>query len=433
MRVAIVSDTHFGDPMCALVTRNNTSKIVPGPKYEDFKKAAGTNNDYLILVGDIFDFSISSYQETYEYAKIFFLQIQRDHIAKEIILVPGNHDADLWHIVEYETNTINQIKNGHMPRPFRLSLPGFIDDRKDSPNRGFTLPGVRAKPDQKGPKYAGLYLDNITVSIQNGKKVGEPTLFNFCYPNIYMVTDNESVLITHGQYFETYWAFACEWAMKLAPEDLKVGGALDLHEMVGINFPLSQLGCSGVGQAGPLTKVIRQLQRDFKDRDLKRVNKYLDRLNHEIDKMIHFPWYRQYLESLTDVISNRIKRMIQKSIANIVETRYDEEFIYKKEVQERIMNFYSSSLLEIDQLNMEYGYDIPTPRYVIFGHTHQPIPWRDLNEPKAQVFLDARLKSTSLFNTGGWLNKKVDNLLKFVGAEVFTYSTQEGFKSVSIR
>ena len=92
MRLAIVSDTHFGDPMCTLVTPNNTSKIDPGTKYEDFKKAASTKNDYLILIGDIFDFSITSYQEAYEYAKIFFLQIQKDNIAKEIILVPGNHE-----------------------------------------------------------------------------------------------------------------------------------------------------------------------------------------------------------------------------------------------------------------------------------------------------------------------------------------------------
>jgi UDP-2,3-diacylglucosamine pyrophosphatase LpxH len=433
MRIAIVSDTHFGDPMCTLVTRNNTNKIVPGTKYEDFKKAAGRNNDFLILVGDIFDFSISSYQEAYEHAKIFFFQIQRDQIAKEIILVPGNHDADLWHIVEHETNIINQIRNGQMPRPFRLSLPGFLDDRKGSPSRGFTLPGVRAKPGQKGPKYAGLYLDNITVTIQNEKKVGKPTLFNFCYPNIYMVTDNESVLITHGHYFETYWALTSEWAMKLAPEDVKVGEALDLHELVGINFPLSQLACSGVGQAGPLTKVVRQLQRDVKDRDLKRVKKYLDRLKHEIDKMTRFPWSKQYLKWLTGVISDRMKKMVQKSITNKGETRYDEEFIHTKEVQERFMNFYSSSLLEIGELNMEYGYDIPPPRYVIFGHTHQPIPWKDPKAPKAKVLLDAGVKSTTLFNTGGWLHKKGDDLLEFVGAEVFTYSTQKGFKSVSIR
>jgi UDP-2,3-diacylglucosamine pyrophosphatase LpxH len=425
MRIAIVSDTHFGDPMCTLVTRSKTNKILPGTKYEDFKKAAGTDNDFLILLGDIFDFSISSYQEAYEHAKIFFFQIQRDHIAKEIILVPGNHDADLWHIAEHETNIINQIRNGQMPRPFHLSLPGFLDDRKGSPSRGFTLPGVRAKTGQKGPKYGGLYLDNITVTIQNEEKVGKPTLFNFCYPNIYMVTGNESVLITHGHYFDTYWV--------LGSEDVKVGEAFDLHEMVGINFPLSQLACSGVSQAGPLTKVVRQLQRDVKERDLKRAKKYLDRLKHEIDKMTRFPWSRQYLEWLTGVISDRIKNIVQKSIVTIGETRYDEEFVHTKKVQERFMNFYSSSLLEIEQLNMKYGYDIPPPRYVIFGHTHHPIPWKAPKAPKAKVLLDVGVKSTTLFNTGGWLNKKGDDLLEFVGAEVFTYSTQEGFKSVSIR
>jgi predicted phosphodiesterase len=432
MRFAIISDTHFGDPMCTLVTRNKAGKIVLGPKYRDFKNAAGTGNDYLILAGDILDFSISSYQEAYANAKVFFLQIQKDKIAQEIILIPGNHDADLWHIVEHETNIINRIKNCETPRPFHLSLPGLINDRKRRPRELF-LPGVRTKPHKKGPKYSGLYLDNITVSIQNGKKIGKPTPFIFCYPNVYMVSDDESVLITHGQYFETYWSLTSEWAMKIASDDLQVGKNLDLHEMIGINFPLSQLACTGVGQAGPLTRVVRQVQRDVKDNNLKRVKKYLDRLDDEIDKMAHYPWYKQYWEWLTDIASNTIKKIILKFIGKADDARYNEEFIHKEEVRERFKNFYTSSLFEIEQLNEEYGYDIPVPRYVIFGHTHQPIPWGAQDAPTLKVPSGVGGESVALFNTGGWLNKKAGNTVKFVGAEVFTYSTQEGFKSVSIR
>jgi predicted phosphodiesterase len=433
MRIAIISDTHFGDPMCTLVERKN-GKISVGDKYKDLKDSIGTNNDYLILLGDILDFSIVNYQEAYEHAKVFFLQIQKDKIAKEIIYVPGNHDADLWHIVEHETNIINQIKNGRPPRSFHLSLPGIIDDRKNSKSKGFTLPGVTEQTLEKRPKYAGLYLDNITVSAKDGQTEGEPTFFNFCYPNVYLVTsNNESILITHGQYFEPYWAFAGEWAMKLAPEDLKIGSALDLKEMVGLNFPLSQLACSGIGQAGPLTKVVRQVQRDVKDGKLRRIKKYLNRFDHEIDRMTRYPWYKQHLEWLTDIVSDKIKKMALEFIGNIEETRYSEEFIHKPEVQERFMNFYSASMFEIDQLNIEDGYDIPAPRYVIFGHTHQPIPWGDPDAPKTKISSDAVMRPVRLYNTGGWLKKKEDNEEKFVGAEVFTYSTQDGLKSIPIR
>ena len=433
MRIAIVSDTHFGDPMCTLVERKNGT-IGIGQKYPDFKKAAGTNNDYLILLGDILDFSIVNYQEAYEHAKVFFLQAQKDKIAQEIIYVAGNHDADLWHIVENETNIINPIKNGRPPRPFHLSLPGLIDDRKNSKSKGFTLPGVTEKALDKGPKYAGLYLDNITVTKKNGQTVGNPTFFNFCYPNVYLVTlNNELILITHGQYLETYWAFAGEWAMKLAPEDLKVGSSLDLKEMVGINFPLSQLACTGIGQAGPLTKVVRQVQRDVKDGELKRLKKYLDRLDYEIDKMTRYPWYKQYLEWLTDIISDKIKKMALEAIGNMEDTRYSDEFIHKPDVQERFKNFYSASMFEIDQLNIDHGYDIPAPRHVIFGHTHQPIPWGDPDAPKAKISTDSDMRMVRLYNTGGWLKKKEDNKEKFVGAEVFIYTTQKGITSVPVR
>lgn len=427
MRLAIISDTHFGDPMGTLIVRNKKGKLVVGPKYNAFKDAAGQDNDYLVLLGDIFDFSIVSYQETYEAARVFFLQIKRDRVAKEIIFVLGNHDADLWHTVEHEVNIIYQIKKGKPPRPFRLSLPGIIDNRKDSSHPGFTLPGVtvHARPDT--PKYAGLFLDQITEP-EEGQ-----TYFNFAYPNIYLITPNESVLMTHGQYLEKYWAWAGELGMTIAQEDLKVGGSLNVKEMVGINFPLSQLACSGIGQAEPLTKVVRQVQRDVKDGNLKRVKKYLDRLNKEIDQLTWYPWYRQYLEWLTDTVLDTVKRMVIDVVGEIEETRYSEEFIHKKDVQDRFWNFYNSSLIEINQLNQKYDFNIPAPWYMIFGHTHRPIAWGAEDAPKTSPINPTEMKPITLFNTGGWLrrlNEKGEE--EFCGAEVFTYETDKGFSSVSV-
>jgi predicted phosphodiesterase len=434
MRIAIISDTHLGDPMCTLVEHDDKGEIIVGPKYGAFKTAVGKQNDYLILLGDILDFSITSYQEAYDCAKFFFLQAQEDEIAKEMIFVPGNHDADLWHIVEHQVNIINRIERGRPPRQFRMSVPGIIDDRKDSDFPGFTLAGVTAKSDPKGPKYAGLFLDQITVTEVEGEKEGEPTPFNFAYPNVYMITDKESVLITHGHYLDTYWSLAGEWSMKIAQEDLKVGGALDLKELVGINFPLSQLACSGIGQAGPLTKVIRQVQRDVKDGNPKRIKKYLDRLDHEVDKLTRFPWYKEYLEWLTDAASNAIKKLALQFIEDIQDTRYSDEFIHKKEVQARFMNFYGASLLEIDLLDRTYGYDIPAPWYVIFGHTHQPTAWGNENAPKTLSSPETGMRPITLYNTGGWLNRVNDKKeIEFCGAEVFIYETKKGFKSIPIR
>ncbi len=99
MKLAIISDTHLGDPMSTMVKPTDNGGWEICDNYDQFTAKAGKENDYLILLGDILDFSVAGYQKAYEAAKVFFEKIQEDKIANEIIYVPGNHDADLWHIV----------------------------------------------------------------------------------------------------------------------------------------------------------------------------------------------------------------------------------------------------------------------------------------------------------------------------------------------
>jgi len=75
-----------------------------------------------------------------------------------------------------------------------------VDFRSLSNRRGFYLPGVIdgvVNPDQPGE--VPLFLNNITCTASGG---GEATPFYLVYPNLYVMDDNESVLITHGHYFE---------------------------------------------------------------------------------------------------------------------------------------------------------------------------------------------------------------------------------------
>jgi hypothetical protein len=73
------------------------------------------------------------------------------------------------------------------------------------------------------------------------------------------------------------------------------------------------------------------------------------------------------------------------------------------------------------------------PWYVIFGHTHQPIPWGHENAQKAKPLQETGMRSIALFNTGGWLKRlNENNEVEFCGAEVFTYSADKGFNSVPI-
>jgi predicted phosphodiesterase len=383
MKLAITSDMHLGDPECALVSPGASGGLVIGDYYDAFKNAAGTDNDYLILVGDVLDFSVATYEETYAAAKMFFQMIKNNNIAREIIYVSGNHDFDIWHTVEYEVNVVRKIAAQKIPEGFRWSVPGVLDDRNERPDRRLILPHVTPKSGANGPRYGGLFLDKMTIP---------DTTFNFVYPNLYFITrSSESVLITHGQYFDAFWSILGEWALKLARQDLGLGDVVDLREMVAINFPFSQLSCSGVGQAGPLTRnVVRPVQREVKDGDTTRVRKYLDRLDNELDALFKFPWHKQHLELLTDLISNKLKEQVIAKIEESKRARGNDKYV--DESRQRIWNFYSASRWEINDLNgAQYGCGIPLPQYIIYGHTHTP-------------FL-RKVGERCIINTGTWIKR----------------------------
>ncbi len=58
------------------------------------------------------------------------------------------------------------------------------------------FPGVGKRTDGSYT-YGGLFLDHITE---------EPSHFIFAYPNLYLVTDEGTILMTHGQYLDGYWS-----------------------------------------------------------------------------------------------------------------------------------------------------------------------------------------------------------------------------------
>lgn len=422
MKLAIISDTHFGDDnsQLAAIPQGKTDPEV-GPKYAALVQAVGgqgANLDYLVLAGDILDFSVASYDKAYTVARAFFQRIRDDGIAKELVYLAGNHDADIWLSVQQQRHIINKIAGGQPPEEFRHSVAGIIDDRATSADRMLRLAGVSPRAyaaGLSGPRYGNMFLDAITVPA---------TPFNFVYPNLYIVSENECALVTHGQYLEEYWAFLGEFANYVAHDDLKVG-EIDVEELVELNFPLVQLACSGVGQAGAFTdNVVRPVQLDVKNKKLRRIEKYLKRFKE---------WVGEYAEDnaikewIYELAAGKAGDWLLDKLKSAESTRYSDTFLHDPKVRERFRNFYKSSLLEIGSLN-EAGASLPAPWRVIFGHTHQPIAWNDKNAPKLDSVSSACPRRLTLHNTGGWL---IDGG-SFVGAEVFIYETDKGFSSTRV-
>jgi hypothetical protein len=96
-------------------------------------------------------------------------------------------------------------------------------------------------------------------------------------------------------------------------------------------------------------------------------------------------------------------------------------------VRERFRRYYRHSLNELSQLASQHGIRVPPPSHVVFGHTHQPIPW---GTDELADDLDGHV--VRFCNTGGWLLKP-DAVNDFVGAEVVVYESGRGFRSQSVR
>lgn len=434
MRVAIVSDTHFGDDLCTLVTEDPSGVVSLGPAYDPFRDAVG-RVDYLILLGDILDFSVASYEKAYRQAKVFFTRLQQDGLAEQLIYIPGNHDFDIWHIVEHQVNVINQLKQGELPRAFKRSVPGVLDDRRTDPADKFTLPDVTPKPEwhDNRAKYGNLFFDHITRrrSTRRGVRAeGRKLTFNFAYPNLYLVSETgECVLVTHGHYFEAYWALASDWLLQFAGDEvpLETPGEPTLQELVGMNLPLNQLACTGIGQAAPLTHLVRRIQQEVEAGRVAVLAKSLDRIEARmLAERAHVSRMRRAAERY---VLRWIKRWILNALATTEQARYSRLFMNRPQVRDRFRRYFHYSLNEIRQLSREHGIDLPLPSHVVFGHTHQPIAWGG-----DELVDTIEGRQVRFCNTGGWLlREQLDGTRDFVGAEVAFYETGKGFWSTSIR
>ena len=427
MRIAVISDVHLGNPKSYMAHRDqNSGEIVPGKYFNDFISAIKNkfNNkslDYLVLLGDVLDFSVTSYIEAYDIGKFFFQKLRDEKLTDEIIYIPGNHDFDIWDTVQYQLNITNRVIRGKSPKEFRMSVPVIFDDRKPKSFWKLTLPKVRIHKQKGTPKYAGLFLDYLT---------SPPTPFNFGFPNLYLVNDSETIIMTHGNYMDMYWSFLSRWGMKVFRGDLKIKkhDMLDMSELVAMNLPICELESAAVGQSGPLTEIIQKIQSELTERKFDSVNKYSERLKKELAAM----WKGVTGRTNRIYFNLLIKKMI-KALSTVNLARYNEEFLTNPVVRQRFMDYYHSTLYEIEELKKHDDIEIPQPVGMIFGHTHQPIPWASVDAPEINVPELPSGQKFKIYNTGGWL-PKTDNDGEefFFGAEIFFYDSKEGFSSTGI-
>jgi predicted phosphodiesterase len=426
MKIVITSDTHFGDGTSQLAALDSGGNPGLGPKYPEFREACGKDNDYLVMLGDVIDVAIKDYKDAYNIAKVFYKQVAKDGIAKRILYVPGNHDYDLWHAVEYQTNIIKRIteKRKKDISLFKMSVPAVLDDREGRAGSEIFLANVTRRPDAQKP-YGGLFLDYLADNELE---------FYVAFPNVYLMTARKGcILMTHGQYFQQFWSLLSDYAPPIFGEKLEIGKPpLSIKNLAHLNFPLSQLSSSGVGQAGPLSDVIRDIQYEFKAHRSETIAGYIDNLEKVLRKET-LKWYNPYHWGIKLGIY-LAKKEIKKWIAKRPESspRKDEDWEYKPDTHRKMADYYKSCTLEIEGLNKASNLNIPAnPNVIIFGHSHRPIGINETGRLAIRPFEDQSLK-VPMFNTGGWLEDEEAGQKRFNGIELFTYETDKGINSIKI-
>ena len=116
-----------------------------------------------------------------------------------------------------------------------------------------------------------------------------------------------------------------------------------------------------------------------------------------------------------------------KGVSTTEPGRYSRLFMTRPQIRDRFRRYFRASVSEMRQLSREHGIDLPLPQHVVFGHTHQPIPW---GAGELVDVIDER--PVHFCNLGGWLLRD-DAFTSFVGAEVVVYESGRGLSSQSIR
>lgn len=416
MKLIIVSDLHFGDPEC---------RFDPAAFFKtlDDRRAFDPPPDFLVLLGDIFDFSVSTYAEAFKAARPFFQALNGK--VKDIIYVPGNHDGDFWHLIDNQINVLKPIEDGQPPQSLMMSCPGVLVDGPEGPNLFWTRPGkMNYKFESGRPDRYGLFVDTLVTgerveqTIERVTKGGAewPPRIWVAYPNLYLVNPEETILLTHGHYLETWWALGGEVVSRLLPQCFapKETRDLGLHvqdgdrctsieNTVGFNYPLSQLICSGLGQAGKLCRFAKTVQAQAKQHDTSVIDRIIKLLPDAAARSFTSPRAGAWDKVKTGAVKTAAAAGI--GLANFAsglalkktKPARGRDMFQDPEDEDRLKRYLFATELEVAELNRiasdeigrganEPGRDIKEavfspfapPKKMIFGHTHKPIAdWTD--------------------------------------------------------
>lgn len=302
-------------------------------------------------------------------------------------------------MVEWETNIIRRLREHEDPRGFRRTQPGLIDYTSNTP---LNLSGVSRVANTQ--HYGTLFLEGL---FEKGKTLP----INVVYPNLYIKTEKDVYLITHGHMLELAWVLLSE----ILSGEPELAGKLGIRELEEFNIPLTSMICTGIGQGGAVSKLFYAIQKEAKSGKTGRMKKLLDSIIPKLDQLIELPWYAELFD---DALLIGIRKSALYIAGDVSDSRYDEKFLENESVRKRFLRFLVASRSQAEELGIE------APNKIIFGHTHEPLSYGTPMEIDNLPIKDGK---AYLYNTGGWLNEEGKS------AEIFFFDDKGSLSSVNIK
>jgi len=391
MTIAIISDTHIGDRSSRLLDKNGTFTS-SNPCYCELKEKIFNFTkrkplEFLVLSGDIMDFSINSIDSSINLSRPFFQQLSSDKLTKRIVYIPGNHDKQVWDGVQWDTSIIGNLSDNRPAKQFTRIQPAVI-----SSFNTIELEGIY--PKSKG-KYGNIFLKGLfDTSFNNPQMI-------LAYPNLYIKMEEETILVTHGHMFETIWTIISTLFKGVSglPDNI---GFKELEEW---NIPLSSMIATGLGSAGKVSDLFYRIEREIYENKSSLLSQTLGSILPRIKDELNLPWYKKIL--IPDWL---IKKIILAVAMKAEDPREYNDYLGDKNNKQNFSVFFEASKKELERLKL------PPVNKIIFGHTHHPF---SRNNP----YITENFPGLKFFNTGGWLQEN--------RAEIFLID-QNRFESSSV-
>lgn len=255
--VVVLSDLHLGapdsvlkpnkiDPVTRLPDPDEYARQIDPLLFAPLRQQLKGKTKYLVVAGDFLDFALQSHADACATGAAFFKALAGSGLFEEIVCIPGNHDHDIWNLLEQEINVINPLTKGKLPVDYPHVQLGVLN----ASTGHLELPGVN-KP------YGDFFLKGLfQVGSPGG---GAPSLpINVVYPNLFITGGPDPmrpIVVTHGHFFFLPWIVLTE----VFPTTLGLNDGCSLMDLEVINNPLTALAWTALGQAGKLAVAASQI------------------------------------------------------------------------------------------------------------------------------------------------------------------------------